>query len=190
MSDMRIIESIRDGGRAELAIVYEKYRAEFIHWIAREFRCTAEDGKDIYQLTILLFYENIRSGKLQHLVSSVKTYLFAIGKNVARETMRKAKRNIGIDQQKWLSEYLVDETDPKLDENLFTIAKDVVGKLGQPCQRLVELYYYEKKSMAEISAVMDYKNADTAKNQKCKCMARLRELFQKQLSSTPISNSI
>jgi RNA polymerase sigma-70 factor (ECF subfamily) len=42
----------------------------------------------------------------------------------------------------------------------------------------VDLYYYQKKSMQEISDLLNYKNADTAKNQKCKCMAKLRKLYE------------
>jgi RNA polymerase sigma-70 factor (ECF subfamily) len=101
--------------------------------------------------------------------------------------MRKAKRNTPINQEKWLKEYLTEEPDDLPDENLFLIAKKALGHLGQPCQQLVELFYYEKKSMEEISARLNYKNADTAKNQKCKCMARLRSLFEKELSSTSVN---
>ena len=187
MSDDQIITQIKSGGQSELGLIYEEYRTEFIHWITREYHCSHEDSKDIYQLTILIFYENVRSGKLEHLVSSIKTYLFGIGKNVARENMRKAKRNIPINQEKWLKEYLIDEPDEKVDENHFSLAKKALSNLGQPCQQLVELFYYERKSMEEISVRLNYKNADTAKNQKCKCMARLRLLFEKELSSTPVN---
>lgn len=187
MTDDHIIAKIRNGGQAELALIYEEYRVEFIHWIVREYHCSMDDSKDIYQLTILIFYDNIRSGKLEHLVSSVKTYLFGIGKNVARENIRKAKRNTPINQEKWLKEYMIDEPDEIPDDNLFAIAKKALGDLGQPCQQLIELFYYEKKSMEEISVQLNYKNADTAKNQKCKCMARLRSLFEKELSSTSVN---
>jgi RNA polymerase sigma-70 factor (ECF subfamily) len=41
--------------------------------------------------------------------------------------------------------------------------------------------------MEEISLALNYKNSDTAKNQKCKCMARLRSLFEKELSATTVN---
>jgi RNA polymerase sigma-70 factor (ECF subfamily) len=191
MSDDQTISQIKAGGQAELGNIYETHRDEFIHWLTREFNCSSDDSKDIYQLTILIFYDNVKSGKLEHLVSSIKTYLFGIGKNVARETIRKARRNTPINQQKWLKELLADEPEEQsMDENFFVIAKKALADLGQPCQHLVELYYYERKSMEEISHLLHYKNADTAKNQKCKCMARLRLLFEKELSATPITDTI
>jgi RNA polymerase sigma factor (sigma-70 family) len=187
MSENHIIEKIRLGGQSELGMIYEEHRTEFIQWIGKEFNCSVEDCKDIYQLSILIFYDNVKSGKLEHLVSSLKTYLFGIGKNVARENMRKARRNTPINQEKWLKEYMIDDPDSPVEEDLFGTAKKALEKLGQPCQQLVELFYYEKKSMDEISLMLNYKNAETAKNQKCKCMARLRKLFEQEMTKNTIT---
>lgn len=190
MSDNQIIEQIRRGGQTELGFVYEEYRAEFLHWVSREYQCSMDDSKDIYQITILIFHDNVKSGKLEHLVSSIKTYLFGIGKNVVKENMRKAKRHTPINQEKWLKEYLIDdpETSP-VEEDVFSTAKKALEKLGQPCQKLIELFYYEKKSMEDISSILNYKNAETAKNQKCKCMARLRKLFEQEMTNTTITTT-
>jgi RNA polymerase sigma factor (sigma-70 family) len=176
-----IIQKIRSGGQTELGMIYEEYRTEFLQWITKEFACSTDDGKDIYQLVILIFYDNIKKGKLEYLVSSVKTYLFGIGKNLAKDNMRKEKKFTPINQEKWIKEYLIDEPDQTLDEGIFTMAKKALEKLGQPCQRLIELFYYENKNMQEITEAMQYKNPETAKNQKCKCMARLRKLVDEEI---------
>ncbi len=186
MNETGIIEKIRSGGQTELGMVYEEYRKEFLHWITKEYHCSEDDSKDIYQLTILIFYDNIKQGKLEHLVSSVKTYLFGIGKNIAKENLRKEKRFTPISDEKWLKEYLIDEPSHPTDEDVFRRAKTSLEKLGQPCQRLIELFYYEKKSMPEITLSLNYKNPETAKNQKCKCMARLRKIFAQE----SVKNSI
>jgi RNA polymerase sigma-70 factor (ECF subfamily) len=176
-----IIQKIRSGGQTELGMIYEEYRSEFLQWITKEYQCSMDDGKDMYQLAILIFYDNIKKGKLEHLVSSVKTYLFGIGKNLAKDNMRKEKKNIPINQEKWIKEYLIDEPDEPMDERIFAYAKTALEKLGQPCQRLIELFYYENKNIQEITEAMQYKNPDTAKNQKCKCMARLRKLVDQEI---------
>ena len=62
MSENEILTSIRNGNQQQLASVYEKYRSEFLHWMTREFHCSPEDSKDIYQFTILIFYDNVKSG--------------------------------------------------------------------------------------------------------------------------------
>ncbi|HEY5751233.1 MAG TPA: sigma-70 family RNA polymerase sigma factor [Chryseolinea sp.] len=184
MIQNEIIKKIRSGGQTELGLVYAEYREEFLRWITKEYHCSDDDSKDIYQLTILIFYDNIKQGKLETLVSSVKTYLFGIGKNIVKEYIRKEKRYTPINQEKWLKEYLVEEQTQAPDEHAFDVAGIALAKLGNPCRRLIEMFYYEKKSMPEISEALQYKNAETAKNQKCKCMARLRKIFEEELSRT------
>ena len=186
MNQEEIIQKIRAGGQTELAMIYEEFRGEFLQWISKEYHCSSDDSKDIYQLTILIFHDNIKQGKLEHLVSSVKTYLFGIGKNIAKENLRKEKRFVPMSQEKWLKENLIDEPSSAIEESSFARAKSALEKLGQPCQRLVELFYYEKKSMPEITLALNYKNPETAKNQKCKCMARLRKIFEQE----SVNNSI
>lgn len=176
-----IIQKIRSGGQTELGMIYEEYRTEFLQWITKEYDCSMDDGKDMYQLAILIFYDNIKRGKLEHLVSSVKTYLFGIGKNLAKDNMRKEKKFVPINQEKWLKEYLIDEPDQQIDDKIFALARKALEQLGQPCQRLIELFYYENKNMTEITEAMQYKNPETAKNQKCKCMARLRKLVDEEI---------
>jgi RNA polymerase sigma factor (sigma-70 family) len=186
MTQDEIIQKIKAGGQAELGLVYETYRKEFLHWIVKEYNCSTDDSQDIYQLTILVFYDNIKNGKLEHLVSSVKTYLFGIGKNMVMDLGRKAKRNTPIDKERWLNDYLMDEPDNAPTEQMISSARKALVKLGEPCRQLIELFYYGKKTMEEITSELNYKNAETAKNQKCKCMKRLRKLYEEEQTSTLI----
>ncbi len=186
MNQTEIIQKIRSGGQTALGMVYEEYREEFLAWITREYKCSADDSKDIYQMTILIFRDNIMQGKLEHLVSSVKTYLFGIGKNIARETIRRDKRFVPISQERYLKENLIDEPSKPVEENSFIRATRALEKLGEPCKALIELFYYEKKSIPEITRALNYKNPDTAKNQKCKCMARLRKIFEQEKDKNSI----
>ena len=52
-----------------------------------------------------------------------------------------------------------------------------LNNLGEPCKTLLEAYYMQKKSMVEIAGSFGYTNADNAKNQKYKCLMRLKKLF-------------
>lgn len=186
MTQDEIILKIKEGGQAELGIVYETYRNEFLRWAMKEYNCSTDDSQDIYQLTILVFYDNIKSGKLEHLISSVKTYLFGIGKNIVMDFRRKSKRSTPIDKERWLNDYLMDEPNNGPTEQMVDSARKALLKLGDPCRQLIELFYYGRKSMEEITETLQYKNAETAKNQKCKCMKRLRKLYEEEQTSTLI----
>jgi len=55
-----------------------------------------------------------------------------------------------------------------------------LNSLGEPCKSLLEAFYIEKQSMDRIALLFGYTNADNAKNQKYKCLMRLKKLFFSQ----------
>ncbi len=59
----------------------------------------------------------------------------------------------------------------------FMIMEKALGSVGEPCKSLLEAYYLQKKDMTEIADAFGYTNADNAKNQKYKCLVRLKKLF-------------
>jgi hypothetical protein len=55
-----------------------------------------------------------------------------------------------------------------------------MNSLGEPCKSLLQAFYINKQNMQEIAATFGYTNADNAKNQKYKCLIRLKKLFFSQ----------
>lgn len=147
-----------------------RYRIEFIQWLCGRLGCDQELAKDIYQQSILIFYENIQSGRLTLLTSQVKTYLFSIGRNKYYEAVREQKKSDDFKPEDIDDESLPEELLQKVETNL--------ERLGEPCRSLLVEYYYHKRSMEQLVVMFDYKNADSAKNQKYKCLERLRKLMK------------
>jgi DNA-directed RNA polymerase specialized sigma24 family protein len=59
----------------------------------------------------------------------------------------------------------------------FAIMDRALNSLGEPCKSLLEGYYLNKKGMQELAEQFGYTNSDNAKNQKYKCLMRLKKLF-------------
>ena len=59
----------------------------------------------------------------------------------------------------------------------FLMMERAMGGLGEPCKSLLEAFYIQRKNMSEIAGSFGYTNPDNAKNQKYKCLIRLRKLF-------------
>jgi DNA-directed RNA polymerase specialized sigma24 family protein len=59
----------------------------------------------------------------------------------------------------------------------FLVMEQSLNNLGEPCRSLLKAYYLEMKSMVEIAGDFGYTNADNAKNQKYKCLMRLKKIF-------------
>ena len=58
--------------------------------------------------------------------------------------------------------------------------ENAINHLGEPCKSLLEAYYLQKQNMQVIAANFGYTNADNAKNQKYKCLMRLKKIFFSQ----------
>jgi RNA polymerase sigma-70 factor (ECF subfamily) len=56
--------------------------------------------------------------------------------------------------------------------------KKEIGTMLEPCKSLIILFYYDSLSFKEIASRMGYKNEGVAKNQKKRCLQKLREATQ------------
>ena len=187
MTEQEIIHEIKNGDRNQLAIIYKTYRSEFIAWISSHFQCSRDEAQDIYQVSIMVLQQNIVNNKLLELKSSLKTYLFAIGRNKFLELRKsESKFNNTIDpaniEIETIANWEYEEKELKLE-----MVTDGLGKLGEPCKTLLELFYFHKMSMDEISERLSYKNSATTKNLKYKCLNRLRNIFNEEMKRTELS---
>ena len=157
MHKNEIITMIREGNRKKLEEVYKDNRTSFIQWICSTQRVPMDDAADIYQQTIVVFYENIVSGKLIELKSNVRTYLFAIGKNKVSEYRRYQAKTSGFEdyQTPQNEDVLIEKQD---NEKMIELSKKCLEIMGDPCRTILELYYYHKRNMQEIADEMGYKN--------------------------------
>jgi len=185
MTDSELVHLVRSGDVAGLSFVYEKYRKEFIGWIRKFSNCSLEDAQEYYQAATVILYENIMSDKVTELQSSLKTYLFGIGKNLTYQHHRIVKRQEKAKAEYMLEVELVGDSRVALQtEHDLNVVARCLTLIGEPCRQLLDFFYFSKKSMEEISSAMGYKNPETAKNQKYKCMERLRKLVDDERKAT------
>lgn len=180
----RLIQRIRSGNKKELETVYTKYKPHFINF-ARKYCAEEELIQDIYQDCIIVLYENILTGKLTKLQSSLKTYLFAIGKHKLIGQLRHMEKapsiSVPIEDINLLEEFAPFELNIE-DEQTAQLQKGY-KKLGQKCQEVLRLFYYEGKKLEEIQHSLHYDSKDTVKSQKSRCLKRLKEIvgaYEKQ----------
>jgi len=61
--------------------LYVQYRKEFVGWSMKKYGIPKDEALDHYQDTMTIFFEKVISGSLEEVQSSIKTYVFGIGKN-------------------------------------------------------------------------------------------------------------
>lgn len=181
MTEPLIIEEIKNGNNTQLAEIYKAYRSEFVGWASSHYQCDKEEARDIYQASIITLYDNIINERLKQLNGSVKTYLFAIGKNKIME-LRRADKKFDLTQEVQHMD-LPDEVDEEKaqKERHLKIVQRCLQQLGEPCRTMLELYYYHDTGLDSLAEMLHYKNGDTVKNLKSRCLLRLRELVTQEL---------
>lgn len=154
----------------ELAIkqLYDMYRNMFIGFFIKEYSIHEIDAAEIYQESFFAMYQNVVNNKITTINTSLKAYLFKIGKYKIYNRFRDAKPMTELHSS--IADNYFEEEDP-----IQEVVCDVVITMENPCSQLLSLFYWERKSMQEIARIMNYKNEQVAKNRKSGCMKKLKE---------------
>ncbi len=136
-----------------------------------------EEAKDIFQEAMITLYEKAKSDSFV-LTCQIKTYVYSVCRRLWLKRLQQiGKTTSGIENYE---ETVIVEDDLEMHERRnveFNMMDRALNSLGEPCKGLLEAYYIQKKGMSEIALLFGYTNADNAKNQKYKCLMRLKKLF-------------
>ena len=138
---------------------------------------SADDARDIFQETVIVLYEKAKSGSFE-LNCQLKTYVYSVSRRLWLKKLQQQQKYVpniaGLDETVPVEEEV--ESHNQLNSE-FQMMEKALLHLGEPCRSLIEAFYLQKKSMTDIAGHFGYTNADNAKNQKYKCLMRLRKLF-------------
>jgi RNA polymerase sigma factor (sigma-70 family) len=174
-TDEALIAGIRHDDDRALSYLYKVHYPMVSHFILSNSG-TSDEAKDIFQEGILVFYEKIKDGSLE-LTCQIKTYLYSVCRRLWLKKLAEKNRFSGvIDSENFIG--LEDEpVAPEETELKFSVMEQAMNQLGEPCRTLLEDFYIQARSMQDITEKFGYTNADNAKNQKYKCLMRLKKLF-------------
>jgi RNA polymerase sigma factor (sigma-70 family) len=176
--DDNIIKNIRDGDYKEVVRFYDSYKKDFVRWAIRKFPVTKDDALDIFQDTMIALLKNIRKGKIEKFDYSVKSYLYAIGRNLLLNKVRFEKRfDNEIDEstaEKIAQQVVVFPDNAELNTQLID---QLLQKLGEPCYTILKLFYYHNYSLESVAREIGSKRANVARAQKARCIKSLRDMF-------------
>jgi len=137
---------------------------------------STDEAKDIFQEAMIVLYENVRSGTFE-LNCQIKTYLYSVCRRLWLKRLQQLNRyTIAVDDVDTVPvEEEIEEHEQRNAE--FEMMNKAISGLGEPCKSLLEAYYLQKRTMQDIATSFGYTNADNAKNQKYKCLVRLKKIF-------------
>ena len=170
--DKAILENLKNEDNASFKVLYKFYFPSIATYITKNYGST-EDAEDIFQEAIIVLLQKVRQQDFV-LTSSLKTYLFAIARNLWLKWLRD-KKLISVDNlEKYQQEsetFLFElKTEPTKEEKLTSWLK----RITENCQRILKALFFHKEPMGSLMKKMGWKNKHTAANQQYKCIQQMK----------------
>lgn len=176
-----LLNAIKGGDSKTLERLYDEHRKPFVIWSSQLYQCSEEDAVEIFQKAFTIFYFNVKNEKLKELTSSVKTYLFSIGKNLFREKFRdKHNRLVNLDDVANIS-----TVNEKVDSNILDdyqkvhqreVVRALLNEIGDPCKTLLHLMFIQNYSVDAVVEAMNYSDERVVRKRKSLCLKKMREM--------------
>ncbi|WP_378179291.1 RNA polymerase sigma factor [Aquimarina sp. SS2-1] len=178
IEERKILEGIAAGDSEVIKTFYKK-NYNYIKGFILQNSGEDTDAEDIFQDALIVIYEKLKSGSLDMNNNvSIRTYLYAVCKNLWRSRLRKKKKLIVdseiIDGDEEFEMSIAQEIEDKEREHLYR--KHFLA-LSNACKDLLELVF-KGNSMREIATITGYSEGYTRKK-KFECKKALIERIEK-----------
>lgn len=182
LRDKELLDGLAQNDKSAIEVIY-KENFGLIQQMIVQNNGSEDDARDIFQESLIVLYQKSISEDFE-LQCQIKTYLYSVSRRLWLKRLQ-TKRIYDTPIDNYEEQVSVEEdvdTHEKQDQQ-YGVMKAALAKIGEPCKSLLEAFYVHNKNMQDISSYFGYTNADNAKNQKYKCLMRLKKLFFAQYKS-------
>lgn len=180
MTDQEIVKILKTndlkGGTNALKFLYKNNYYMVEDYILKNSG-SKDDAKDIFQESIIVLYKNLKKETFE-LKGKISTYLYSITRNLWLKKLRDSK--ISTTSIEGHSDSFIQESNV-ITEIEYSESQKMIGNLlrkaSEKCKNLLKAFYYEKHSMRMIAESQGYSSEQVAKNQKVRCLKKLRTLL-------------
>ena len=176
LNEQALLKGLAQNDSKAVETLYKSHFTMIQHFVENN-NGSFDDARDVFQEAMIALYEKVQLDSFV-LTCQIKTYLFSICKHLwlkRLQQMGKYRSPLSENEESISIEMDMGQIEKK--DAAFAIMDRALNSLGEPCKSLLEGYYLNKKGMQELASQFGYTNADNAKNQKYKCLMRLKKLF-------------
>lgn len=176
-TDADFLEGLRQDNNETLKALYKKFFTVVLKYVLNN-NGSEQEAKDVYQESIIVLYQNARKPGFE-LNCQLQTYIYSIAKRLWLKQIGKQSHLVKLNDENTEDEVNVgnEVEEHERREKDFDRMNESLEKLGEPCKSLITDFYLRKLNMEAIAEKFGYTNADNAKNQKYKCLQRLKKIF-------------
>jgi RNA polymerase sigma factor (sigma-70 family) len=178
LTDDTLLQKLKTEDNASFQLLYKFYFPSIASYIKQNMG-NSEDAEDVFQEAIVVLLLKVRQPDFV-LTSALKTYLYAIAKNLWLKRLR-SNKSISIDE---LEKYQIEA-----ETSIFEIEPEKtkeekvsswLTKITDNCQRILKAIFYYEEPMDSLMKKMGWKNKHTAANQQYKCIQQVKKEKQKE----------
>ncbi len=171
-----LLEGLVNNDRNAIETIYQE-NFNMVQALIINNNGSSDDAKDIFQDAIIVLYEKLRTGGFE-LNCQIRTFLYSVSRRLWLKRLQQQNRYSSPGDSMEAVVSVEEDIEAHEQRNAeYEMMENAINHLGEPCKSLLEAYYLQKKNMQEIAAGFGYTNADNAKNQKYKCLMRLKKIF-------------
>jgi RNA polymerase sigma factor (sigma-70 family) len=172
--DDQLLSALAAGDEASWNTLYDDLRSPFrLYFIKTGY--DPEKTIALFQEAMVILHKNIISGKLEApLHSTLKTYLIGVGRILV---MRSSKEHYSWETE--IPDLGMEAEVERYHEQKAqaSMVSKLLEQLGDPCKKLLELFYMQNYVMEAIAEAMNLPSAGAARRRKHDCLKRLRNLM-------------
>ena len=180
-----LLKGLARNDRQAIETIYSRHFA-MVQSMVINNNGTTDDARDVFQEAMIVLYEKSRLPDFE-LHCQIKTFIYSVCRRLWLKRLAQSKRFLPeineLDNTVPVEE---DIEGQELRNQEFQVMEKALAGLGEPCKSLLEAFYLQKKNMSEIAGSFGYTNPENAKNQKYKCLMRLRKLFFSEHTINPV----
>ena len=174
-SRLKELEKLKQFDRQTFKDLY----SDNFQWIARSIMEQGGDkqiARDVFQSALMILLERIKSDEFR-LTCSAGTYLNSVSVNIWKNLRKSlAERTIHFEVNAFSESFHETLYFEEIPGDYEKVAA-VLEQLGDPCKSLLENFYFNQLSWDAIAEKLGYSNAGSARNQKYKCIERIRKMM-------------
>jgi RNA polymerase sigma factor (sigma-70 family) len=167
----------------DVTALYDAYYAQFRKWARWHFpQYDSLVHEDVFHDALIVYWENCNKGKFQNLYVPLINLIIGIGHNLFRKKGSTAALifpELMPEAQMETVKSMLDELmEAEIETEQTAWLNAGFNQLGEECQRLLTLFYYERKKIPEIVALMGYKNDNVTSAIKSRCLKTLKTILE------------
>lgn len=178
ISQEELVRAIKANDQRVLKTIYQDNYYKTEKYVL-ENSGSQEQAKDIYQEAFITVWENVQDNKfIPQNKTALNGYIYTVAKNKWLDYLKSSRfkktGTIAAHEYKLHDEVEFGiENETQNEEEKIKKVMVNFNQIGEGCKKILTVFYYENKSLREISKELNITEA-SARNKKYRCLEKLR----------------